>query len=727
MVVGSFFCPLQKDAILMSSASILDRLQFRFGTKLPLLLQSEASECGLACLGMIADYHGYHADMHNLRQRFPVSLKGATLAQLVAIASELHLSCRPLKLDMEDLPNLRLPCILHWNLQHFVVLKSVNHHSAVIHDPGFGIRKLALSELSNCFTGIALELWADTHFKKDETKQHISLRKMMGNVTGLYRSGLQILLFALALELFSLITPLYLQWILDHVLVTVDVDLLTTLAIGFALMVLLQQSVTAIRAWALLHMGTMLNVQWRSNVFRHLLRLPASYFERRHLGDVVSRFGAVDAIQKSLTTSLLEAVLDGLMSVVTLTMLFLYSPILPWVSIGVMLLYALSRWIWYAPLRSATEAQLVHAAKQQSHFLESMRGVKAIKLFGRQEERHASWMSALVNQINADLRSQKMLLAYRVINGLLFGLERVLVIWLGARLVMQGSFTAGVLVAFLAYREQFNQRVSALIDKLAEIRMLGLQGERLADIVLSEPETSPSSPMQQTVSTFSPSIELRGISFRYAEQEPFVLRDMNLNIATGESVAIVGASGCGKSTLINLMLGMLIPTEGKILIGDLPLEQVGLDRLRRMIGTVMQDDVLFAGSIADNISFFDIRADAEWIVRCAEMAAIADDISGMPMQYNTLVGDMGTVLSGGQKQRVLLARALYKKPSILFLDEATSHLDVDREQQVNAAIKALNMTRIIVAHRPETIATADRLIVLHGGKVIQDAVIPRQP
>lgn len=711
----------------MSSSSILDRLHLRIGTKLPLLLQTEASECGLACLGMIANYYGYHADMHTLRQRFAISLKGATLAQLVTIARELHLSCRPLKLDMEDLPNLRLPCILHWNLQHFVVLKSVNQHSAVIYDPASGIRKIALTELANSFTGIALELWADTNFKKEEAKQRVSLREMMGHVTGLYRSGVQILLFALGLELFSLMTPLYLQWILDHVLVTANVELLTTLAIGFALLVLLQQAVTAIRAWALLYMGTTLNVQWRSNVFKHLLRLPATYFERRHLGDVVSRFGAVDAIQKSLTTSFLEAILDGLMSIVTLIMLFLYNPFLPWVSIGAMALYALGRWLWYSPLRHATEAQLVHAAKQQSHFLESMRGVKTIKLFGRQEERHASWMSALVDQINADLRSQKMLLAYRVVNGVLFGLERVLIIWLGAKLVMQGSFTAGVLIAFMAYREQFNQRVSALIDKLVEIRMLGLQGERLADIVLTEPEVTSSALLRQTVSEITPSIELIGIRFRYAEQEPFVLDDMNLKIPAGESVAIVGASGCGKSTLINLMLGMLTPTEGKILVGGIPLEQLGLEQLRRMIGTVMQDDVLFAGSIADNISFFDIHADTEWIARCAEMAAIAGDIAGMPMQYNTLVGDMGTVLSGGQKQRILLARALYKKPSILFLDEATSHLDVDREQQVNAAVKALNMTRIIVAHRPETIATADRVVVIHAGKIVQDAIIPRKP
>jgi len=415
------------------------------------------------------------------------------------------------------------------------------------------------------------------------------------------------------------------------------------------------------------------------------------------------------------------------MTLVTLAMMFIYSPLLGWIAVGTMALYALSRWAWYRPLRNATEEQIIHAAKQQSHFLETIRGVKAIKLFQRHDERRSTWLTLFVDQINADLRTQKLQLLYKLLNGLLFGFENILIIWLGAKLVMDGDFSVGVLMAFNAYKGQFDSRVSSLIDKFFEVKMLQLHGERLADIVLNEPENFQESLVSVNDILLEPSLEVVNLCFRYAEQEPLVLDGVNLKIASGESVAIVGSSGCGKTTLINVMLGILTATEGDVLIGGVSVKQLGVDCLRRMVGTVMQDDVLFAGSIADNISFFDPYADPTWVEECAKMAAIAPDIAAMPMAYNTLVGDMGTVLSGGQKQRILLARALYKRPKILFLDEATSHLDIMREQQVNASVKSLNITRIIVAHRPETIATASRVIVLEAGKVVRDASVTQPP
>ena len=344
----------------------------------------------------------------------------------------------------------------------------------------------------------------------------------------------------------------------------------------------------------------------------------------------------------------------------------------------------------------------------------------------RQDERRSSWLSLLVEQINANLRTQKLSLFYKLLNGVLFGIENILIIWLGARLVIDGHFTVGVLMAFNAYKGQFDSRVGSLIDKYFEVKMLQLQGERLADIVLHPPETTHSPSLDERNTALVPSLQVCGLRFRYTDHEPYVLDGVSMKIAAGESVAIVGPSGGGKTTLINILLGILPPTEGEVLIGGQSVRQIGLDTLRQMVGTVLQDDVLFAGSIADNISFFDPLADHKWIQECANMAAIHQDVTAMPMGYNTLVGDMGTVLSGGQKQRVLLARALYKRPKILFLDEATSHLDVEREHLVNAAIKSMNITRVIVAHRSETIKSADRAIVLVGGKVVQDKIIPKR-
>jgi len=703
--------------------SFLSQLSFGLGRTLPIALQTEASECGLACLIMVSNYHGFRTDLATMRRLFLISIKGTTLSHLMGMAQAVGFTTRPVKLELEDLKDLRRPCILHWNFNHFVVLKEVGARHVVIHDPAMGIRKLSFEEVSAAFTGVALELWPNPGFKQVTFKQSVKLRDMMGHVTGLYRSMGQVLLLALALEVFALVSPFYMQWVVDHVLVSADRDLLTTLALGFGLLVFMQQAISTVRAWVIMHMSTTLNVQWRANLFAHLIRLPVDFFEKRHLGDVVSRFGAIDQIQHTLTSTFVEAILDGVLTIATLAMMFLYSPTMAWIAIGAMLLYGLGRWAWFRPLRNATEEQIVHAAKQQTHFIETVRGVRALKLFQRLDERRNSWLGLFVEQVNADLRTQKLQVMYRLLNGVLFGVERILIVWLGAKLVMDSAFTIGVLLAFIAYKDQFVSRVSGLIDRLVEMRMLHLQGERLADIALAEQEPEVVDTMsKQEIENLPANIVIQGLRYRYADGEPWVLDGVDLEIAAGESVAIVGPSGCGKSTLMNVMLGLRPFKEGQVLVGGQPLAKLGLSHLRNMVGTVMQDDALFAGSIADNIAFFDQQVEMAWVEECARKAAVYEDIAAMPMGFNTLIGDMGAALSGGQKQRILLARALYKKPKILFLDEATSHLDVAREAMVNQAIQALDMTRVIIAHRPETIASAKRVIVMAAGKVHMTAV-----
>ncbi|VVE23682.1 ABC transporter [Pandoraea horticolens] len=700
---------------------LFDRLSLGLSRKLPMILQTEAAECGLACLAMVASYHGHHVDLATLRGQFSVSLKGAGLGRVIEVAQHLGLGTRAVRLDMAEFGQLRLPCLLHWNFNHFVVLKNVSGRIATIHDPSHGIRKMPLTEVSEAFTGVALELWPAAGFAPRAARPAVKLRELLGPVSGLSRSIAQILTLSIALEVFMLVQPFFLQWVIDEVIVSADRDLMTVLALGFGLLLLMQQATGTIRAWALMYAGVTLNIQWRANVFSHLLSLPVRYYERRHLGDVVSRFGSTEIIQQTLTTSFLSAVIDGLMTIVTLVIMMIYSRVLGLAALATMALYMLVRWLWYAPLRRATEDQIMHAAKQQSHFLETVRGVKTIKLFNRQMERRASWITLLVEQLNAGLRVQKLQIFYQQLNGLLFGIENLLIIWLGARMVMDGQFTVGALMAFNGYKGQFDSRVGSLIDKYFELKMLQLQGERLADILLekAEPDTSLRSVAGEE-GALEASIDIDGLSFRYADGEPLVLNGVSAKIAAGESVAIIGPSGCGKTTLVSVLIGVHEPTSGTVRIGGLDVNRLGVERLRDLVGTVLQDDVLFAGSIADNISFFDPGADPDWIAECARTAAVHDDIAEMPMGYNTLVGDMGTVLSGGQKQRVLLARALYKRPRILILDEATSHLDVQREMQVNTAVTRLAMTRLIVAHRPETIASAQRVIMLKGGKVVLD-------
>jgi ATP-binding cassette, subfamily B, bacterial CvaB/MchF/RaxB len=701
---------------------ILDDLLFGIAhRRLPVILQTEAAECGLACLAMVATFHGHRTDLSTLRSRHSISLKGTTLADIIKFSETLHLASRPLRLELHDLCRLQVPCILHWHFDHYVVLKAVTRNSIVLHDPVCGVRKLPLSEFSDGFTGVALELWPDAGFRKKTEARSIAIRDLMGRVTGLFKSLGQVLMLALAIEVFLLAAPFYLQWVIDQVVVSADRDLLTTLAIGFGLIMVMRVIVGAIRSWVLMQMGTVLNVQWRANVFAHLMRLPVAYFQKRHLGDVNSRFGAIDQIQNTVTTSFVEAVIDGVMSAVTLIMMLIYSRLLAAIAGGTMLLYALCRWAWYGALRTATNSQIVFLAKQQSHFLESVRGVRAIKLFQREDQRRTAWLAMLVDQINAGLRTQKLQIVYSSINSLLIGIENILVIWFGARMILDGNFSVGVLIAFKAYDDQFAARASGLVDKVFQFRMLKLYGARLADIVLSEPERNVQNTNAIGAAIGEGKIAVWNLRFRYAEHEPFILNGITFEVTEGESIAIVGPSGCGKSTLMGVLLGVLLPTSGDVQIAGSSLQSIGPSALRQAVGSVMQDDVLFAGSIRENIAFFDSVQDVDWIEACARTAAIHEEIVAMPMGYNSLVGDMGTVLSGGQKQRVLLARALYKRPKILFLDEATSHLDVEKEREVNAAIKALNVTRIIVAHRPETIAAASRIIELRDGKIMRDS------
>jgi ATP-binding cassette subfamily B protein RaxB len=686
--------------------------------RVPMLLQSEAAECALACLAMVVAAHGHRTDLPTLRQRFSLSLKGATMADLVRMAGELRFNARALRVEPEQLQQLTLPCVLHWDLNHFVVLSEVRGSTATIHDPARGLRRLKLHELSEHFTGVALELTPAVDFTPRVERQAVGLRRMVGPVRGLKRSLAQILLLAVALEVFVLGGPFLLQWVVDDVVVSNDRDLLLTLGIGFGLLVLLQVVTAALRSWAVLHLSATLNLQWLGNVFAHLMRLPVAWFEKRHAGDVWSRFSAVQQIQKTLSTHFVEALIDGLLVVATLAMMAFYSLTLTAIVLAAVAGYALLRWLFFRPLRQATEEALVHEAQQASHFLESLRAVQSIKLFNRQADRQVRFMNRVVDAMNAGIATRKLELLFSVLHRLLFGLERVAVVWVGALLVMDQRFSVGMLFAFVAFKEQFGQRVSALIDKGVELRMLRLQGERLADIVLAAPEDMGVPRLSERAP--DPRIEVRGVGFRYADNEAEVLQGVSLTIEPGESVAVVGPSGGGKTTLLKLLLGIHAPLSGEIRIGGMPLSQLGLAQWRSMVGTVMQDDALLTGSVIDNISFFDATPDIEWVMECARIAAVHDDIEAMPMGYHTLIGEMGSSLSGGQRQRLLLARALYKRPQVLLLDEATSALDVERERMVNQNIRRLQLTRVIVAHRPETIASATRVIVLHQGRVTQD-------
>ncbi|ALN78925.1 peptidase domain-containing ABC transporter [Lysobacter antibioticus] len=679
----------------------------------PVIQQNELAECGLACLAMIAVHHGHDIDLSSLRRRFPVSPRGATLARLIKIAGALGFDTRPLRAEIEHLADLRLPCVLHWDLNHFVVLKRIARGRAELHDPARGAVSLPLAEFGRHYTGIALELSPKTDFVPMRERQRLSLRGLAGRIVGLRRAGAQILILALSLEVFTLLLPLAMQWVIDRVLVAADIGLLNLLGIGFLVVVVFQATLTAMRGWLVADLGAALNSQWLANLFGHLMRLPLDFFEKRHVGGVMSRFVSVQAIQQTLTGSFVESLLDGLTVTLVLALLLFYSPPLTALVLAAFAVYAILRWAAYRRLWRLKEEQLIQVAKQQSLLIESIQGVQTIKLGNQQDDRRGRIANASVEVANREAAIARTTAVFSALSKLVFGAQRVLLIWLCAWLTLQDRFSAGMMVVFVAYADLFATRTGSLIDKLVDLRLLGLHGQRIADIAFEPPEAHVHTDYAGPVP--APRIEIDRLSFRYADDEPWILRDCSFSIEAGESVAIVGASGCGKTTLAKLILGLLRPSSGTIRIGGVDIHDYGLAAYRELFGAVMQEDVLFAGSIGENIASFDHAADPARIEAAARAARIHDDIAAMAMGYESLVGDLGSSLSGGQKQRVLLARALYRSPAILLLDEATSHLDVAREHEINREISALRMTRIVIAHRPDTIRSADRVVALRDG------------
>jgi ATP-binding cassette subfamily B protein RaxB len=394
-------------------------------------------------------------------------------------------------------------------------------------------------------------------------------------------------------------------------------------------------------------------------------------------------------------------------------MMWLYDSWLALLAIGITGIYAAMRGLAYQLYRRANEEAVVYAAYENSHFLESLRGMASIKALAIGDRRQGVWNNYLVDRVSAELRVSKIDMIFTIASTFLFGLDRVLIIFFGARAVMGGTLSVGMLVAFLAYKDQFSQRIGKCLDTLVRLGTLTVHGERIADIALAEPEeghASDSIGFAPTIIGHNAGLSARAINFRYSDNEPRVIADFDLDVAPGECIAIAGPSGAGKTTLLKIFAGLLRPTAGSVFIDDIPIQAIGLEAYRAQLGCVLQEDRLFAGSLAENIAGFSPSLDSERIQQVAKLAAIHEEILRMPMGYETLVGDMGSSLSGGQMQRVVLARALYRGPRILLLDEATSHLDEENERAINDAIRRLTISRVIVAHRRSTLDMADRIV-----------------
>lgn len=690
----------------------------------PYIAQSEAAECGLACIAMVAGFHGYETDLGALRQRFAFSLKGATLKQLMQVAEAIGFNTRPLRGEVEDLAQAALPAVLHWDLNHFVVLTKVStgltgerYH---IHDPARGSLTLGRDEVSRRFTGVLLELLKSETFRPVMEKNRLKIAQLWTQMSGLWPNLSQIFWLSLVLQLIALASPFYMQIAIDTVFPSFDAGLLKVLALGFAGLAVIQFATSWTRSLVLLTLNNALSYQVIVNLFRHLVRLPLPWFEKRHVGDVISRFGSTQPITNLLSQGLIASLIDGIMALITLALMFVYAPVLSLLAIGALLLYIGLRLAFLQAMKLRNVNVITANAQESSTFIETVRGIAAIKAFGQDANRQRLWQKKKAEAVNANIKLGRLTAGFDAGNQLVVGLENVLFVYIAIGMALEAKLTVGMIFAYQAYKRQFLDAGIRLVEQAINYNLLQVHLSRISDIALSKPEELSLTHFDRSgpqAERKIPAIELRNVRFSYGMGEPEILKGVSLRIEPGESIALIGPSGGGKTTLMKIMMGLLKPTYGEVLIDGQPLEAYGLARWRAQIGSVAQDDQLFSGTIAENIAFFDPEPDMERIEEAARIACIAEDIDRLPMRYQTLVGDMGSVFSGGQKQRILLARAVYGAPAALFFDEGTSHLDNQKQDEVLAAIHRLDVLTVMVAHRSSALAHCSRALPVFDGIV----------
>lgn len=683
-----------------------------------LIRQTEAAECGLACLAIASHRLGAEIALADLRRQFPVSDRGLNVQQLMEVASALHISSRAVRCELDELSELQIPAILHWRMNHFVVLVKAGKTHVTIHDPATGIRRVLLREVGQAFSGVAVELFRAPAFRRRKERSALKLTSLFRFTQPISSSLIQVFLLSLILQVYVVASPFYMQLAIDEAALKGDQGLLGAMAIGFGLFALFNVGATLLRGLALQKVSALMGWDMTGRLFHHLLRLPLPWFQRRRLADSLSRFDSIQPIRALFANGLVASLIDGLLGLVTLAMMVLLAwKLAAIVAVG-LTAYVIVR-LATIPLtmRLASEA-LAATISEQGKRIETLRAIQTLKVMGGESQREADWINRFAETVRTTQASAIAHLGVGSVQGVAEAVTQIAVIYVGAAMVMKGDLSVGVLFAFMAYRLQFQARAQGLFEAFVNWKLLDLHSDRVADIALTAPEEG----LEDSgagLMEMRGEIDLDQVGFRYAPQDAFVFQGVSARIEAGESVAITGPSGAGKSTLMKVVVGLYSASQGEIRIDGLPLKAWGARNIRRQLGVVLQDDELLAGSIAENVAFFSETIDMERVWEALAAAELDEEIRAMPMRAESFVGDMGGALSGGQKQRLLLARALYRKPKILILDEATSHLDLEKERAVNANIRALSITRIIIAHRPETIASADRVLMLKGGRLTE--------
>lgn len=679
----------------------------------PVILQGERNDCAFACLCMIAHYHGKNISLSTLRHKYGSTTRGTTLRQLITIAEAEQLSAKAFRLNVDELSQMTLPCVLHWQHNHFVVLTKASPRVFTIHDPAIGKRDLTFEEFVTCFSGIAVTFTPSCDFAIAPSSPRLKLQHLWGKSEGLWPSLLGLLVLSLLIQALALTSPYYTQLVVDEVLTHHQQDLLLVVAGAFFLLVVTETAISVLRRTVLLRFSSLLSVQLSQNLFSHLLSLPIRYFEKREVGDLLSRFRSLDAVRDVFTTGSITMVLDGLTAILLLLVMGYYSPTLTLIVMFASVASLVCRLISLPVQQQLLDQQLQAEAAEQSNFIETIRAIQTIKRLQLEHLRFHQWQQRLGIATNFRIRYGKWDIGILSFQQLVVGSEYILLVYVAASMALENVLTVGMMFAFLSYRTHFSRSLENLFSSGYQFRLLRVHLQRLAEIAQEPRETSSLPVCELETRPTSLDLSCKNMSYKHGMFEPWVFNRVCFFARAGSCVAIIGPSGAGKTTLLKCLMGLLPLNEGTLMYGERVIKHA--NQLNVVCASVMQDDDCLSGTIAENISAFSENPDPERIHWAAKQACILEDIMRMPMQFSSWVADMGRNMSGGQRQRILLARALYCQPSLLFLDEATSHLDIYTEQRISFNLAQLKITRIFIAHRPETIAIADHIYMLSNG------------
>ncbi len=685
--------------------------------RVPVLLQMSATECGAACLAMVLSAFGRRTTVSECATRIGIGRDGATARALAAAGRSLGLNVRAFRIEPEDLPDVPLPAIVHWNFDHFIVLERWSPHGADVVDPGVGRRRLTPAEFSEGLTGVVLACEPGAGFvpRADGRWAWLSYVRQYA----LHSPGTlaQIVGASILLQLLGLMLPLSSKVVLDTIVPRDGADLLPILGLGIVVLTLAFAVASYLRAALLVYFQGRGDRRMMLAFCDHLLHLPYRYFEQRTSGDLLMRLGSNTAIRETLTGQSMSVILDGSLVVGYLALLISQDLTFGGLVAVVGALQVALLMVTQRRQRNLTQADLAAQGASQSFLVETLTGIATVKASGAEERAFDRWSDLFATQLTISLRRSHLSALVDTGMSALRTFAPLALLWFGARQVLAGEMSIGTMVALNALGVAALAPLASLVASGQQLQLVAAHLERIADVFESEPEqergTLPPAP------PLTGEIALDGVSFRYNNQSPDVLRDITLRIAPGRKVALVGRTGSGKSTLARLLLALYLPSDGAIRFGGVTPGAVDLRSLRAQFGVVMQEPVLFSGSIRDNITLGDPNISLAEVQAAARLAEIHDEISHLPMGYLTRLGEGGAGLSGGQRQRVALARALVRQPAVLLLDEATSNLDVVTEARIEANLARCGCTRVVIAHRLSTVRDADEILVLEGGEIVE--------